>query len=347
MFTPLIAKYPRSVPVYNAYAQALMEAEKWETALSVVRRGQNDCGDDYELALLEAHCVLLLHGAQAALPLAKKLIARPQADADAYGELINLYVYLKDWDSVIRTAKAGLQRCGADQDLLDGLVQAYEESGQDAELINLLTQPEYLEVEYSARDLKLGEAYLRLNNIPKAIAHLQLALQNGPTCEYGYVYLARALYFSGDLNAARQALAKAAAAKYDEPALHVWLGLVQLRGGEAEAAAASFARVTAEAGATRADLAWRALGMARLAQLDGDPAAARAKLNEAAGYGAKTARWMRKSAPCWRSWNNEPLSQHHCRPGMSGAGPACVAQVPPEPQDGAGVRRRFIHRNHS
>lgn len=286
VFAQLIAKYPRSAPVYNAYAQALLKAKAWDTTLSVVRRGQNDCGDDYELALLEAHCVWQMQGAQDALPLAKKLILRQEADADAYSQLANLYAAMEDWDSVVRTANAGLKSCGADPYLLAGLVQAYEQSGQDAELVNLLTQPEYATAEYAARDLKLGEAYLRLNNIPKAVAHLQRLTDLYPTLGWACIELARAQYFAGDLNAARQALARAVAAKYDAPSLYVWLGLVQLSGGEAEAAAASFAKVTAEAGAMRSDLAWRALGLARLAQQAGELAEALERLDEAAAYNA-------------------------------------------------------------
>ncbi len=125
---------------------------------------------------------------------------------------------------------------------------------------------------------------MRLGRYAQAVAPLTRALHYARDNDELQLDLAQAQHHSGDLDGARQTLEKVLAASPHASVARVWLGHVQLQAGETEAAAASFAQVTPEGGATPADLAWRALGLAQLALMQGQTEAAVTALSEAAGY---------------------------------------------------------------
>ncbi|MCC7479676.1 tetratricopeptide repeat protein [bacterium] len=280
----LITALPADPTAYSELALMQSAQGFFNEALASVQRGLNDAGDNYLGRYLEAYLVFRINGPQDALPLARALPEHPQVDANGYVLYLRLLEERGDYLEQADVARRGLELFPGHKDLFAFLARSLYFSGDTPAVISLLEDPAQAQISYPAREEMLGSAYLDEGSPVKAAALLKTALAARPGNASLLALQAQAHYALGQYPEARSLCQEALRSNPDSTAAQLWLGFALEALGELEAAASALAFVSKSPLASREELAWAALGHARLALDVGDSAEAATRLGEAEAF---------------------------------------------------------------
>jgi tetratricopeptide (TPR) repeat protein len=274
---------PRLSATYNALAMLEHMQGQGEQALTTVKRGLHDAGDNYFGRYLEAYLTYLTYGAEAATPLARTLLDHPQADSAAYELYLDILSEAGDYASQIEVARRGLAGFPDSVELLGYLVTALYSSGDYAGVIATLSDRHFSRLPWAPRYELLGLSYLEQGNYVKAVANLTVATEDSTTAPL-WTALGEAQYLMGRGADARRSLTRALALDAGEMSAHVWLGLALLAEDDPVGAALSFDTALAADYLPEEAEAWLTLGRAQLALINGDRNGAQELLVQARMY---------------------------------------------------------------
>jgi tetratricopeptide (TPR) repeat protein len=284
----LIESFPQEPSAYSELALLLSAEGRFAEALSAVQRGLNDAGDNYLGRYLEAYLTYRLTSSQDALPLARALLKRPELDANGHVLYLRLIEERGDYAEQAQSARDGLQRFPGHPGIFGYLARGLYFSGDTPAVIDLLEDPAFAAVNYAKRKEMLGSAYLDEGNSTRAAALLQDALRETEPSPRLLSELGQAYYALRDFPQARSYCQAALQADAEcIPAL-LWLGYTFEAMAEPLAASDYFGLVEKSPLASKEELAWCALGQARVALAQGDKTSAATRLSQAEAFGLYT-----------------------------------------------------------
>ncbi len=280
----LITALPSDPTAYSELALMQSAQGQFTEALASVQRGLNDAGDNYLGRYLEAYLGYRLSGSQDALPLARALLDHPQVDANGFVLYLRLVEERGDYIAQAEAAQRGLTLFPGHKDLFAFLARALYFSGDTPAAISLLEDPANAQIPYPQRSEMLGSAYLDEGSPVKAVALLKGAIADKPQSATLRAHQAQAHYALGQYPEARSLCQEALRIDPQNTAAQLWLGFALEATGELEPAAVAFDAVVHSPMSSREELAWAALGLARLALDIGDSAEAATRLGEAEAF---------------------------------------------------------------
>jgi len=268
---------------YNTLALCLHILGDSQAALTAVKRGLNDAGDNYLGRYLEALITYQRYGAEAARPLAEALIKHPYARTNAYELYLELLTYEGNLADQARVAREGLEANPDSAELFGYLALALYDSGEYAEVVALMNDRHYQRIDWLPRHELLGLSYLATGNYVRAAADLAKAAEDSTSAEL-WAELGEAQYFMSDYAAARRSLTTSLGLEPANATALTWLGLTLMAQGDLTGAQASFDSAAEASYLPEVASAWLMLGRAKLALERGDSKTAKKLLTTAQMY---------------------------------------------------------------
>lgn len=284
----LIEADPRAAMPYNQLALLQAAQQDPQAALSTVKRGLSDAGDNYIGRYLEASFTAAVSGPQAALPLAREVTMLPEAERNGYMLYLKLLDREGNYGEGAEVARLAFSRNPGNPQLFGYLARNLYFSGDPQAAIEVLEDPANAKLEYPGRYEILGQSYLDMGNYVKASGYLNEALALRPESAELLAALGQAQHFMGQDDDARITLGKALNLDPSLPAAHLWQGWVQASAGDTDAALQNFAAVEGNPLSDKDELAWASLGRASVSVMRGNKESAQVQADKAAAFNVRS-----------------------------------------------------------